>query len=157
MKSIVSLITFRSKAISTMKKLLIFLLIITGTGLHLSAQNPAKMNENNNKLAVIWTSGDPEVAQKVCFMYTLNAKKQGWFDEVVLIVWGPSAKLLAENEDLQADVKKMMEAGVVVEACISCAKMYNVAEDLSDLDIDVRPMGVPLTNYLKDGWHTLNF
>lgn len=128
-------------------------------GIHFAgkAQNEKPMNENNNKLAVIWSSGDPEVAQKVCFMYTLNAKKQGWFDDVVLIVWGPSAKLLAENEDLQAEVKKLMDAGVVVEACITCANMYNVATDLKDLDIDVRPMGVPLTNYLKEGWKTLNF
>lgn len=140
-----------------MKKLIIFLLILTGTTSVLKAQEENKMNENINKLAVIWSSGDPEVAQKVCFMYTLNAKKQGWFDDVVLIVWGPSAKLLAENEDLQAEIQKMMEAGVVIEACIACAKMYNVAEDLEELNIDVRPMGVPLTNYLKEGWHTLNF
>ena len=30
-------------------------------------------------------------------MYTLNAKRQGWFDEVTLIVWGPSSKLLSEE------------------------------------------------------------
>jgi len=140
-----------------MRKLFLILLMLSGTSFLLKAQNTTKMDKNNSKLAVIWSSGDPEVAQKVCFMYTLNAKKQGWFDDVVLIVWGPSAKLLAENEDLQADIQKMMEAGVVVEACITCANMYNVASDLKDLDIDVRPMGVPLTNYLKEGWHTLNF
>ncbi|WP_238480318.1 DsrE family protein [Mangrovibacterium lignilyticum] len=140
-----------------MRKLLLILLILTGTSFLLKAQNTTKMNENNNKLAVIWSSGDPEVAKKVCFMYTLNAKKQGWFEDVVLIVWGPSAKLLSEDEDLQADVQKMMDAGVVVEACISCAKLYGVDQDLEDLNIDVRPMGVPLTNYLKEGWHTLNF
>ena len=55
--------------------------------------------EDNNKLAVLWTSGDPEVAEKVCFMYTNNAKKQGWFDEVVLIVWGTSSKLLCEKKN----------------------------------------------------------
>lgn len=139
-----------------MKKMFLLLLIFAGMSNVTQAQDQ-KMEENNNKLAVIWSSGDPEVAEKVCFMYTLNAKKQGWFDEVVLIVWGPSAKLLSQNEDLQADIKKMMEAGVKVEACISCAKMYGVDQALSELDIDVRPMGIPLTNYLKDGWHTLNF
>jgi hypothetical protein len=141
-----------------MRKLILFALLITGINVAGKAQNPIKMNnDNNNKLAVIWSSGDPEVAQKVCFMYALNAKKQGWFDDVVLIVWGPSAKLLAENEDLQAEMQKITEAGVVVEACITCANMYGVAADLKDLDIDVRPMGVPLTNYLKEGWRTLNF
>lgn len=139
-----------------MKRLFVILLLLAGFSTFAQTQD-VKMEDNKNKLAVIWSSGDPEVAEKVCFMYTLNAKKQGWFDEVVLIVWGPSAKLLAENEDLQADIKKMMEAGVRVEACIACAKMYGVDQALTDLDIDVRPMGIPLTTYLKEGWHTLNF
>ncbi|MFV0377920.1 MAG: DsrE family protein [Mangrovibacterium sp.] len=139
-----------------MKKIILLTLLLVGVLTFTQAQEQ-KIEEHKNKLAVIWSSADPEVAEKVCFMYTLNAKKQGWFDEVVLIVWGPSAKLLAENEDLQADIKKIMEAGVTVEACIACAKTYGVDQVLSDLDIDVRPMGIPLTNYLKDGWHTLNF
>ena len=115
------------------------------------------MEDNNNKLAVLWTSGDPEVAEKVCFMYTNNAKKQAWFDEVVLIVWGPSSKLLAENKMLQDYIKTMQENGVKVEACYYCADMYGVVEDLKKMDIDVKGMGVPLSNYLKEGWHTLTF
>ena len=115
------------------------------------------MNDNSNKLAVLWTSGDPEVAEKVCFMYTLNAKKQGWFDEVTLIIWGPSSKLLSENKMLQDYVKRMQDAGVKVEACINCAKMYGVVEKLRSMDIEVKGMGILLTNYLKEGWHTLTF
>ena len=120
------------------------------------AQNETKMENNSNKLAVLWTSGDPEVAEKMCFMYTYNAKKQGWFDEVTLIVWGPSAKLLSENEMLQNYVKKMIEAGIKVEACTACARMYGVNEDLAKLGIDVKGMGTPLSNYLKEGWKTLS-
>ena len=30
----------------------------------------------DSRLAVVWTSGDPEVAHQVCFMYTDNARKQ---------------------------------------------------------------------------------
>lgn len=139
-----------------MKKLIFILLLATGLSNFSHAQD-LNMNDNSNKVAIIWSSQDPEVAKKVCFMYALNAKKQGWFDEVVLIVWGPSAKLLAEDEELQAEVQKMMEAGVVVEACIACAKLYGADQVLTDLEIDVRPMGIPLTTYLKEGWHTLNF
>ncbi len=120
------------------------------------AQTDSKMNDNSNKLAVLWTSGDPEVAEKMGFMYTYNAKKQGWFGEVVLIVWGPSAKLLAENEMLQDYVKKMMEAGVKIEACTVCARMYDVDDDLAEMGIDVKGMGIPLSEYLKNGWSTLN-
>jgi hypothetical protein len=120
------------------------------------AQNETKMTDNSNKLVVLWTSGDPDLAEKMAFMYTYNAKKQGWFDEVVLIVWGPSAKLLSENKMLQDYVKKMQDAGVKVEACMACAKMYEVDEKLKGMGIDVKGMGIPLSNYLKEGWQTLS-
>ena len=120
------------------------------------AKTEKKMEDNSNKLAVLWTSGDIDVAEKMCFMYTYNAKKQGWFDEVVLIVWGPSAKLLSENKNLQDYIKKMKEEGIIVEACVACAKMYGVDKDLAEMGIDVKGMGTPLTKYLKDGWKTLS-
>lgn len=113
-------------------------------------------DDNSNKLAVLWTSGDPDVAEKMCFMYTYNAKKHGWFNDVVLIVWGPSAKLLNENQMLQNYIKKMQDEGIKVEACITCAKMYGVDEKLKEMGIDVKSMGVPLTNYLKEDWKTLS-
>lgn len=132
------------------------MLIILGTIVSW-AQNSKGTESNSNKLAVIWTSNDPEVAEKVCFMYAQNAKKQGWFNEVVLIIWGPSVKLLAENDDLKADIAKMLEMDIPVEASLSCAQLYGVGTDLADLDIDVKPMGVPLTGYIKEGWHILTF
>lgn len=46
---------------------------------------------NSDRLMVIWSSGDREVALKMVFMYTRNAKIKGWWDEVKLVVWGPSA------------------------------------------------------------------
>ena len=101
-------------------------------------------------LAVLWTRGDKEFAEEMAFMYTLNAAKAGWWEHVRLIVWGPSAPLLAGDEDLRGLVKAMQSAGVETEACRACAENYGVAEDLEDLGIDVRYMGEPLTEYLKD-------
>ena len=137
-----------------MKKFFLFFAFVVLIS-QIFAQNEPKMEDNSNKLAVLWTSGDPEVAEKMCFMYTYNAKKQEWFDEVVLIVWGPSAKLLSENKMLQDYVKKMQEAGIKVEACIACARMYGVDKNLSEMGIDVKGMGTPLTKYLKTKWHIL--
>jgi len=110
-----------------------------------------------SRLCVVWTSGDPGVAKNVCFMYTHNAKRRGWFDEVHLVVWGPSAKLLSETPELQGEVKAMEKTGVVVEACVSCAKNYGVVDALKKLDIDVKPMGEPLSLRLKDNWKVLTF
>ena len=128
----------------------------------LAAMLPAHLNaaENgkaSNKLAVLWTSGDPDVANRVALMYTHYAKKAGWFDEVTLIVWGPSQRLLLDDKNLQAKVKAMQDDGVVVEACIACAMGYGIVEDLKKLDITVRGMGEPLSNYLKSDWKVLTF
>lgn len=113
--------------------------------------------ETPSQLCVVWSSGDPGVAKNVCLMYTHNAKKRGWFDVVHLVVWGPSAKLLAENQELQAEIKAMQQSGVVVEACVACANNYGVTDALKSLGIDVKPMGVPLTDRLKGSWKVLTF
>jgi hypothetical protein len=109
------------------------------------------------KLAVLWTSGDPEVAHNVAFMYAHNAKRMGWFAEVTLIVWGPSQRNLVGDKKLQEKIKAMQKDGVVVEACIACAMNYGIVEELKALGISVRGMGIPLTNYLKSDWKVLVF
>ena len=107
------------------------------------------MTEKEDSLIVLWTSGDPEVALKMVFMYTLNCKLQGWWNEVTLIVWGPSAKILSENPQLQRVIQKMKDAGVILEACKACADLYHVSPKLKELGIDVKYMGQHLTEYLK--------
>jgi hypothetical protein len=109
------------------------------------------MSRSSDSLVVLWTSGDRDVALNMVFMYTLNAKRRNWWDEVRLIVWGPSSKLLSEDDDLQEVIKQMRETGVILEACKACADNYDVSEKLEDLGIDVRYMGLPLTEYLKEG------
>jgi len=110
-----------------------------------------------SKLAVLWSSGDADVAHKVCFMYTHAARKAKWFDNVLLIVWGPSSRLLAGDKELQAKVKAMMDSGVVVEACVACANMYGVSDKLRELGIEVKPMGKPLSEMLQSDWKMLTF
>ena len=110
-----------------------------------------------SKLAVLWTSGDPDVAHRVAFMYTHTAKKVGWFDEVTLIVWGPSQRILVGDKDLQVKVKAMQDDGILVEACIACAMSFGLVEELKAIGIPVRGMGMPLTEYLKSDWEVLTF
>jgi hypothetical protein len=126
------------------------LLLICG----LATGNPP---EAPSRLCVVWSSADPDVAKNVCFMYALNAKKAGWFDVVHLVVWGPSAKLLAEDQTIQAELKAMQKVGVVTEACVVCARRYGVDDDLKELDLDVKGMGKPLSDRLKDDWKVITF
>lgn len=118
-------------------------------------------SENNetgeDKLVIVWTSDDPYVAERVALMYTHAAKTAGWFNEVTLIIWGPSAKLTAENLKIQEKLKEMQKDGVEIQACIVCADAYGVTEDLKKLDFEVKGMGKPLTDYLKSDAKVLTF
>ncbi|UCG87138.1 MAG: DsrE family protein [Gemmatimonadota bacterium] len=109
------------------------------------------------QLGVVWTSGDRDVALKMVFMYTLNAKNRGWFDEVRLVVWGPSAKLLSVDEELQQEVARMADAGVELVACKACADSYGVSEKLGQLGVEVKYMGMPLSDMLKGDWEVVTF
>jgi len=110
-----------------------------------------------SKLVVVWTSGDREVALKMVYMYTYNAKKNGWWDNIRLIVWGPSSKLLSEDKELQDYTQKMKEVGVEVFACKACADMYGVSEKLEELGLEVKYIGEDLTEMLQGGWAHLTF
>jgi len=110
-----------------------------------------------SRLGVVWTSGDRDVALKMVFMYTLNARRQGWFDEVRLVVWGPSAQLLTVDEELQTAVEQMKQEGVELVACKACSDSYGVSEELEALGVEVKYMGQPLTEMLKGDWEVVTF
>lgn len=103
-----------------------------------------------NKLVVVWTNGDREVAIRMAFMYTLNSKLNEWWNEVSLIVWGPSAKLLSEDAMLQEYIGKIKDAGVEILACKACSDSYEVSELLENMGINVKYTGLVLTDFLKD-------
>ncbi len=117
----------------------------------------ATYNPNKNSVVVVWSSADEMVAKRVVLPYVTNAKKKGWFDNVSLMVWGPSAKVVAENEELQNLIKKAQEAGVYTQACLACADAYNVTAILEALGFDMKYIGVPLATYLKTGHSVLTF
>ncbi len=113
--------------------------------------------ENSDKLVVVWTTDNPYTAERMILMYAHTAKTAGWFQDVTLIIWGPSAKMVAENIKMQEKLKSMQDDGVEIRACVVCANMYEVTEDLKAMGFDVQGMGKHLTDYLKSGAKVLTF
>jgi len=113
--------------------------------------------DNENKLVLIWSSDDPMVAKRVALMYPHAAQRNKWFDEVTLVIWGPSTKLISEDTELQNKLDQMIKDGVIIKACVACANEYGVADKLKELGYEVIPMGLPLTDYLKNGYNVLSF
>ena len=103
-----------------------------------------------DELVIVWTSGDRNVALKMAFMYTLNAAEKKWWKTVNLIIWGPSAHLLAEDMTLRSKIGEMKQAEVKLFACRACAEQYDVVSTLSSLGVEVKYMGGPLTEFLKN-------
>ena len=102
-----------------------------------------------DKLVVLWANGDPITAEKMVFMYTLNAIKKAWWHEITLVIWGASASLAAENEMIRDHLEALIEAGVEVVACKACADSLDATAKLEALGIKVKYMGEPLTEYIK--------
>jgi hypothetical protein len=138
-------------------KFLLFALILTSGLPGLLKAQEVKLSTPSDTLVILWSSGDAEVAEKACLMYAGAAKKFGWFKEVILIVWGPSEKLLAENTKLKEKVASLKKDGVIVEACVACSNMYGVTNELKVCEVDVKGMGVPLTRYLKRGYKIVSY
>jgi hypothetical protein len=116
-----------------------------------SERAESETNKTSEKLVILWTSGDREVALKMVFMYTYNAKARGWWEDITLVVWGPSAKLLTEDKELQDYMQKILDVGVTVKACKGCSDQYGVSEKLEELGISVLYIGKELTDYIKEG------
>ena len=108
-----------------------------------------------SNLAVLWTNADREVALRSVFTYCLEAKVQGWWKEIRLVVWGPSARTLSEDPELQRELKKVKNAGIVLEACKMTADFYNVSDNLERLGFNVKLMGLPITQMLKGDYTVL--
>jgi hypothetical protein len=138
----------------------VFGLLLSGAALYAqtsdnSNSNHPSMIAEDEKLVILWTSGDREVALKMVFMYTYNAKKNEWWKDITLVVWGPSAKLLTEDKELQEYMQRIMEVGVEVRACKGCSDQYGVSEQLEALGITVLYIGKELTDYIQQGRNVL--
>ncbi len=109
------------------------------------------------KLNVLWTTGEKDVALRMIFVYLLDAKANGWWDEINLIIWGPSAKLVGENRLIRQEIDLLLQSGITIEACQACTDSYKVTALLSSLGINVHFMGESLTEYLNSNDKLVTF
>lgn len=108
------------------------------------------MPENNHdKLLILWTSSNKETTLNMVFMFAKNSKKKGWWNEVILLIWGASSKLVAKDEEIQKYIKLLQKEGIRTIACKQCAENYNIVEGLEKQNIEVFYTGEFLSNWLK--------
>jgi hypothetical protein len=111
-----------------------------------------------DKLLIVWTSDNIEVAKKMVLLYGSVILPREYWSEAHIMVWGPSAKLIAQNSEIQSMVKDCMASGVRFSVCVVCSDDYGVTDTLVELGIEATHTGVELTTSLKDdSWSVITF
>jgi len=49
------------------------------------------------KLNILWTTNNKDTFFNMVSMYSINAKENGWWDNVNVIIWGASANLAGQD------------------------------------------------------------
>ena len=101
-------------------------------------------------LYILWTNDNPITAELMVFMYGINAKKFGWWEDVTIILWGATLKLASESEPVRELINQAKAEGIRVSGCRSCAEQVGVIDVLESHNIELIYWGEPLTKILKD-------
>lgn len=110
-----------------------------------------------NELLVVWTTDNRESILNMILLYTHNAKLQGWFDEVNLLVWGASQQLLSEDKEIQEKITEMIKDGVKVVACKKCAENMYVESNISKCGVELLFSGKFLSEWAQSGKPLMTF
>jgi len=110
-----------------------------------------------DKLLIVWSSEEKEVATKLILLYGSVMLERKYWDEATIMLWGPSARLLAQDIELQEKVKIVQKTGVKFNACVVCTDDYGVSESLEKMGIELIHTGELLTKSLKDGTKVITF
>ncbi len=112
---------------------------------------------DSSSLVIVWASADKDVAKSVVLNYVLNARLNGWLDNITLMVWGPSVKLLASDKDLQDIFKSLKHTGINLYIDKGSAEDFGVGKAVEDLGAEVAYLGKTLSVCIKQNRKIITF
>jgi len=107
------------------------------------------LNKKSENLLILWTTDNKDTALHMVFMYAENAKINGWWKDITLLIWGASSNLVTRDKDIQNYIDILHKSGVRIIACQQCAENLNVVEILKKHKIEVFYTGRFLSDWLK--------
>jgi len=112
-----------------------------------------------NKLLVIITAGENEIYKfRSAVSISMNIKKKSYMDDVKVVFFGPSEKLLAsDNAEILNLFKDLKNTGIEIFACKNVSDNFSITPKLIDLGLNVTLIGKIVTDLLKDGYIPLTF
>ena len=105
----------------------------------------------SRKLHILWTNADIDTSVLMVMMYAKNSLLRHWWDEVTVIIWGATARLVVNDKMMQEQIALAQLAGVKFSACLACASQLGAVEKLEELGVEVILWGEPLTKLIEEG------
>jgi hypothetical protein len=109
----------------------------------------------SSKLLVIIATGENEKAL-TGLMYANRTLSEGWMDEVKVVFFGPSERLLVEDQ-LIAKTAKEFSAVEKPIACKFISDRDGISEKIEALGVKVDYVGTTISNFIKDGYVPMVF
>ncbi|MDX9801772.1 MAG: DsrE family protein [Spirochaetia bacterium] len=104
----------------------------------------------DNELFILWTDDNIITTEKMVFMYAQNAVLKKWFGSVTLIIWGATAQLVTDNNEIGKKIEELIIRGVKVSACKACADQLGVSDKLKNLGVELKYWGEDLTRLIRE-------
>lgn len=114
-----------------------------------------------NGLLVIISSGEEAIDKALTgMMYAVNTKKYNWIENVNLIFFGPSEKMIAKagsKGEVATLLKTAMDIGITPIACRAISEGEKITEDLEGLGFSVDYVGATISDFIKKDYQVLTF
>ena len=108
------------------------------------------------KVMAIISSSDREVIW-TALLYARYAIISDWMGSIKVIIWGPSSRTIAGDDELQDNVREIIEKGEKVYVCKSCSDKYMVSDKLAELGCDIDYVGSISSKFIEDGYTIFNW
>ena len=102
------------------------------------------------KVLIIIATGEKEKAL-AGLMYANNVLKYGWLDDLKVILFGPSEKLIVQDEGVWIEVKRLNEM-IGTIACKAISDEYKTSSELEKRGVKVEYVGKIVSDLIKDGY-----
>jgi len=104
-----------------------------------------------DKLNILWTTGNKKAVFNTLNLYASRSQKDDWWNDVNLIIWGASARLVGTDKKVQSEIVEILNQGVHIEAFKDSCDTFGVTDTLIELGVNVRNMGKPMNEYIQSG------
>ena len=84
-------------------------------------------------------------------MYAKNAIMRKWMDDVKVVYFGPSEKLMYSDSDVASAAIEIAGMGETF-ACKAISDKEGISEKIDEMGVKVEYVGTVISDYIKDGY-----